>query len=63
MMDDEDALCYSCNGSGQGRYDGTTCWCCRGSGIEPQQCDDEGPVRCNCGGREDCPLCNGDGYV
>lgn len=26
--------CTSCNGSGEGPADGTTCWKCKGSGVE-----------------------------
>jgi hypothetical protein len=30
----EELLCISCNGSGEGQYDGTRCSACKGSGIE-----------------------------
>ena len=30
--DDGPCLCSHCNGSGEGRYDGSTCQACRGSG-------------------------------
>ena len=30
--DDEPGICGNCNGSGEGRFDGTTCWSCKGSG-------------------------------
>lgn len=29
----EGELCIDCNGSGEGRYDGTTCWHCKGKGV------------------------------
>lgn len=28
-------MCSSCNGSGQGQYDGWTCWSCNGKGVLP----------------------------
>lgn len=27
-------ICINCNGSGEGQYDGTTCWSCKGKGVE-----------------------------
>lgn len=30
----EDYLCASCNGSGEGQYDGTRCSTCHGTGVE-----------------------------
>lgn len=30
---DLDRICGACNGSGEGMYDGTSCWSCRGSGV------------------------------
>ena len=30
----EGEMCENCNGSGEGRYDGTTCWHCKGRGVE-----------------------------
>ena len=31
--EDQDAgYCEICNGSGEGMYDGSTCWLCKGSG-------------------------------
>ena len=30
--DDEPALCNDCAGSGEGRFDGTTCRACKGMG-------------------------------
>lgn len=32
-FEEEPPLCYSCNGSGEGMYDGSTCRVCRGSGV------------------------------
>lgn len=26
-------ICIQCNGSGEGGYDGTTCWHCKGKGV------------------------------
>ena len=31
--EDEDEICGSCNGSGEGRYEGTRCQSCKGSGV------------------------------
>lgn len=31
---DEDLICISCSGSGEGMYDGTRCHACKGSGVE-----------------------------
>jgi DnaJ-class molecular chaperone len=36
----EPDLCATCNGSGEGMYDGSTCSACKGSGVEPVQRDD-----------------------
>src|SRR5271166_3118030 len=30
---DEEEYCSSCNGTGEGMYDGTRCYACKGSGI------------------------------
>ena len=30
----EELTCPSCNGSGEGMYDGTKCSACKGSGVE-----------------------------
>lgn len=30
----DEPLCGSCNGSGEGQYDGTTCHACGGTGID-----------------------------
>ena len=29
----EPPLCYACSGSGEGNYDGSRCWNCKGSGV------------------------------
>ena len=29
----EGELCIDCDGSGEGRCDGTTCWHCKGKGV------------------------------
>ena len=31
---DEEPICVSCDGSGEGQYDGTRCSSCRGSGVD-----------------------------
>ena len=31
--DEDDNICPSCNGSGEGMYDGTTCRSCKGRGV------------------------------
>lgn len=36
-------LCVTCNGSGEGRYDGTRCWSCKGSG-EFRIYDEDEPI-------------------
>lgn len=38
---DEDVECGSCNGSGEGQYDGTRCMTCRGSGVIRDMDEDE----------------------
>lgn len=30
---DEDSICPTCSGSGEGMYDGTTCRSCKGKGV------------------------------
>lgn len=32
--DYEEEICTKCNGSGEGQYDGTQCWWCKGWGVE-----------------------------
>ena len=29
----DDNLCQSCNGTGEGQVDGSTCYTCKGSGV------------------------------
>lgn len=41
MDEQEDVVCGTCNGSGEGMYDGTRCHHCRGGGLEPKERDDE----------------------
>ena len=31
---DNPPICPYCNGSGEGMYDGTRCWHCKGEGVE-----------------------------
>lgn len=40
IEDDEDDICPACNGSGEGMYDGSTCYKCHGTGSEPVELDD-----------------------
>ena len=35
--DDDDYICPSCNGSGEGMYDGSRCYKCKGTGGYPKQ--------------------------
>jgi hypothetical protein len=39
--DDEDEICSGCSGSGEGMYDGSTCYKCHGSGVEPGKREDD----------------------
>lgn len=39
--DDEDQICSGCSGCGEGQYEGTSCYKCHGSGIEPVEKDDD----------------------
>jgi DnaJ-class molecular chaperone len=39
--DDEDEICTGCSGSGEGMYDGSNCYKCHGSGVEPVEKDDD----------------------
>lgn len=34
-------LCHRCDGSGEGMADGSTCYHCRGQGVEPRRDEDE----------------------
>lgn len=38
---DEDEICSGCSGSGEGMYDGSSCYKCHGSGVEPVEREDE----------------------
>ena len=38
--DDDPDICPTCNGSGEGQYDGTHCRSCRGSGVLRYPSDD-----------------------
>jgi len=40
-VDEEDDICSGCSGSGEGMYDGSNCYKCGGSGIEPVEKDDD----------------------
>lgn len=40
LEEDEPSICSSCNGSGEGMYDGTRCSRCGGSGVERGDDDD-----------------------
>jgi RecJ-like exonuclease len=35
--DDEEHICPTCNGSGEGMYDGSRCYKCKGTGDEPTE--------------------------
>ena len=39
--DDDEPICSACNGSGEGMYDGSTCYKCHGSGVEPGKREDD----------------------
>lgn len=39
--DDEDEICSGCSGSGEGMYDGSTCYKCHGSGVELNEKDED----------------------
>lgn len=41
MEDGEDEICGGCSGSGEGMYDGSSCYKCHGSGVEPVERSDE----------------------
>jgi len=36
----EEGICPRCNGSGEGQYDGTRCYACKGSGVERSEEDE-----------------------
>jgi hypothetical protein len=36
---DEEPLCSACNGTGEGQYDGSRCYSCKGSGVERRERD------------------------
>ena len=40
-------ICYSCNGSGEGRHRGTRCMVCMGLGEFPTTCADCGDITTN----------------
>lgn len=37
--EDTEPICSQCSGSGEGQHDGTTCWKCKGSGVEHSRPD------------------------
>ena len=37
----EDDLCTNCNGSGEGMYDGSRCYVCKGKGTVPTLSEDD----------------------
>lgn len=39
--DDDEPICSACNGSGEGMYDGSTCYKCHGYGHERCEKDNE----------------------
>lgn len=39
--DDEPGFCTACNGSGEGMYDGSRCFKCKGRGVEPIEQDNQ----------------------
>lgn len=36
--------CQYCNGSGEGPADGTTCWNCKGKGVELVEIEEEDEI-------------------
>ena len=40
-MTDDEEICPSCNGSGEGMFDGTRCRSCGGSGVERTERDEQ----------------------
>jgi len=45
--DEESGICGACNGSGEGMYDGSTCYSCGGAGEACNSCG-RGPRQCRC---------------
>ena len=41
IEDEEDEICSGCSGSGEGMYDGSRCYKCHGSGVEPVEKEDD----------------------
>ena len=39
--EEDPQYCTNCSGSGEGRYEGTRCWSCGGSGTERNERDDD----------------------
>jgi len=39
--DDDDYVCPTCRGSGEGMYDGAACRKCHGTGVEPVEKEDD----------------------
>ena len=40
-IEDDDYICPACNGSGEGMWDGSTCYKCKGTGGWPKQYRDD----------------------
>jgi DnaJ-class molecular chaperone len=40
-FDEEDEICSACSGSGEGMWDGSTCYRCRGCGLEPVEREED----------------------
>lgn len=40
MSNDDYPICPHCDGSGEGMYDGSSCYSCRGTGVERDEEDD-----------------------
>ena len=38
---EEEEICLACNGSGEGMYDGSRCYHCKGTGVEPVEMEDD----------------------
>lgn len=36
---EEEEICSACSGSGEGMYDGSVCYKCKGTGVEPIEMD------------------------